>query len=142
MIINDLRLREAIPSDRPHLLLWDTPNDLQLKQLALYENAECISYRDNLISRTLSTSRFLKLHSHLPRELEAIKNICKEVSKPIVLLSDLDCLITYLYTEPDVKVTFFWKNLETTRHLQSILWIILPRKLAPVDWDKSRIQCI
>ncbi|BAZ16488.1 hypothetical protein NIES4071_83650 [Calothrix sp. NIES-4071] len=142
MQINDLKLREARPSDRPHLLFWDTPNDLELKQLALYENAECISYRNNLISRTPATSRFLKLHLHLPRELEAIKNVCTEVSKPVVLISDLDCLITYIYTEPDTKVTFFWKNLETTRHLQSILWIILPRKLAPVDWDESRIKYI
>ncbi|MBF2068021.1 MAG: hypothetical protein IGS39_26940 [Calothrix sp. C42_A2020_038] len=142
MQINDLRLREARPSDRPHLLLWDNTNDLDLKQLALYENAERISYRDNLISRTPATSRFLKLHLHLARELDAIKNMCMNRSKPVVLLCEFDCLITYLRTEPEAKLTFFWKNLDTTRHLESVLWIILPRKLAPTDWDENRVKYI
>lgn len=142
MQINDLRLREAKPSDRTHLLFWDTPNDLELKQLALYENAECISYRDNLISRTPATRRLLKLHLHLARELEEITKMCMNRSKPVVLLKDFDCLITYLRIEPEAKLTFFWKNLETTRHLESVLWIILPRKLAPTDWDERRIKYI
>jgi hypothetical protein len=140
MLIKDLKLRDATPRDRPHLLLWDTPNDLDLKQLALYENAECVSYRDNLLKRTSNTSRFLTLHIHIARELDAIRQTCAEVQKPVLLLTDFDCLITYLYVQPEAQITSFWTNLYTTRHLQSVLWIILPRRLAPPDWEEKRMQ--
>ena len=142
MQIKDLRLREAKPSDRPHLLLWDTPNDLELRQLAYRDNAECISYRTHLLSRIAPQSSFVALHHQVDRELDAIKAICFTTNKPVVLLKDLDCLITYLQVQQESPTTLFWQNLFNTRHLESILWIILPSKLAPPNWHDSRIQHI
>lgn len=142
MAIKDLKLREAKPSDRPHLLLWNTPNDLELRQLASLENAECISYRNNILSRTPTQSRFLALHMQIDQELGAIKTICADTNKPVLLLKDLDCLITYLHILPETPITLFWQSLYITRHLKSILWIILPSKLAPPIWDESRMRRI
>lgn len=142
MQIKDLKLQEAKPSDRPHLLLWDTQNDLELRQLAYRNNAEWISYRTHLLSRIATQSGFLALHYQLERELDAIKAICATTHNPVVLLKDLDYLITYLRIQPESPITLFWRNLFITRHLESILWIILPSKLAPPDWDESRIQRI
>lgn len=142
MQIKDLRLQEAKPSDRPHLLLWDTLNDLDLRQLAYRNNALVISYRTHLLSRIAPQSRFLALHHQLEREMDAIKAICATTDKPIVLLLDLDCLITYLQVRSQSPITLFWQNLFNTRHLESILWIILPSKLAPPNWHESRIQRI
>ncbi len=142
MHIKDLRLQEANPSDRPHLLLWDTLNDIELRQLVYRNNAECISYRTHLLSRIATQSGFLALHHQLERELDAIKAMCGTTSNPVVLLKDLDCLITYLNVQPESSITLFWQNLFSTRHLERVLWIILPSKLAPPNWDDSRIQRI
>lgn len=142
MRIKDLRLREAKPSDRPHLLLWDTPNDLELRQLAYCDDALLISYRTHLNSRIDPNSRYLALHLQLERELDAIKAICTTTDQPVVLLKDLDCLITYLHFSAESPITLFWQNLLNTRHLESILWIVLPSKLAPPNWHDSRMQRI
>jgi len=40
-----------------------------------------------------SSDRFLALHHHLDREEEAVKSMCSGVSKQVVLLEGLDCLI-------------------------------------------------
>ncbi|GAA6618135.1 hypothetical protein [Scytonema sp. NUACC26] len=138
MPIDDLKLREAQLSDRPHLLLWDTPSNPELKALAYRENAEVISYRTHLLNR-IDAENFLTLHLWLERELDAIKAMCANTSNPVVLLKDLDCLITYLRVRSDSPITLFWQNLFYTRHLQSILWILLPSKLTPPNWDDSRI---
>ena len=142
MQIKDLKLQYTQPSDRPHLLLWDTQHDLELRELAYRGKAECISYRTHLLSRIATQSGFLALHYQLERELDAIKAICATTQNPVVLIKDLDCLITYLRVQPESPITLFWRNLFSTRHLESILWIILPSKLAPPDWDESRIQRI
>ena len=141
MQINDLRLGEARPSDRPHLLLWNNPNDMELRQLAYRNDAECVSYRTDLLSRTAPQNRFLALHYQQDRELNAIKTICASTIKPVVLLKDLDYLITYLRVQDKSPTTLFWQNLFNTRHLESILWIILPSKLALPNWH-DRIQHI
>jgi hypothetical protein len=143
MSIKDVRLQDVKLRDRPHLLLWDTPNDLELRQLTYRENAECISYRTHLLSRPdLQSSVSLALHCWVERELDAIKAIGTNTNKPVVLLKDLDCLITYLHVQPESPITLFWQNLFNTRHLESILWIILPSQLVPPDWDESRLQRI
>jgi hypothetical protein len=51
MQIKDIRLRDATPSDKPHLLLWDKFGQQQLQLIATYENAQVVSYRQNLLSR-------------------------------------------------------------------------------------------
>ncbi|KAF3886502.1 MULTISPECIES: hypothetical protein [Nostocales] len=139
MPVDDLKLREAQPSDRPHLLIWDTPNDSELRRLVYRENADLISYRDHLLNRIDTSKPFLTLHLWLERELDAIKAMCANTSKPVVLLKDLDCLITYLHVRSNSPITLFWQNLFYTRHLQSILWILLPSQLTPSNWDDSRM---
>lgn len=137
--LNSLPLRDAKPSDRPHLLLWDSPNQADLEQISFYNHAQRISYRDNLLSRIDDKERFLVLHQYLDRELDAIRTICSKSSHTVVLLEGLDCLITYLYVQPSTPITFFWQKLSNMRHLESILWILLPTKLAPPNWTEKRI---
>ncbi|OIP72762.1 MAG: hypothetical protein AUK43_02010 [Oscillatoriales cyanobacterium CG2_30_40_61] len=141
-IINHLYLKDAKPTDIPHLLLWDTPNDLEINQLLFNNNAQQISYRDNLLGRIKKKQKFLMLHENLDQELEAIKQICEYATKPVILLTDLDILITYLYTQPDSPISLFWKQLEYMRHLQSILWILLPSKLSPPNWNKRHLESV
>ena len=142
MSIINYSLTDAQPTDIPHLLLWDTPNDWEINQLLFNNNAQKISYRDNLLSRINNKQKFLILHENLDQELEAIKKICESATKPVILLTDLDILITYLYTQPDAPISLFWQKLEYMRHLQSILWILLPSKLSPPDWNKRHLKSV
>lgn len=140
--INNLSLQDAKPTDYPHLLLWDNPNDSEISQLIFKNNAEIISYCDNLLNRINNKQEFLILNEKLDEELDAIKQIAANATKPIVLLKDLDILITYLYSKPQSPLSLFWQKLQDIRHLQTILWILLPTKLSPPNWDKKRIQNI
>lgn len=140
MPIKDLKLQNVKLRDRPYLLQWDTPNDSELRKLAYCDNAEVISYRTDLLRRIEPESRYLSLHHQLERELAAIKAICANTNKPVVLLKDLDYLITYLHIQTESPITLFWSNLFNTRHLESILWIILPTQLVPPNWDERLKQ--
>lgn len=140
MHLSDLRLREANPKDCPHLLLWDNPEPDQLHRLAWREDAKLVSYRDDLLKRIEPQSRFLALHHQCDRELAAIRALCDQTTEPVVLLQDLDCLIAYLSVQPNSPITLFWQSLLNTRHLDRILWIILPSQVAPPDWQKHRLQ--
>lgn len=134
-----LRVR---PDDRVHLLVWDAPNELELRHITFYNNAHWISYRANLLQRLNPGEQFLTLQHYLDRELEAIKSMCSGVEKQVVLLEGLDCLITYLSSRSPSHTTLFWNNLEKTRKLEKILWILLPHKLAPKTWSEDRIKRI
>ncbi|PPJ64009.1 hypothetical protein [Cuspidothrix issatschenkoi] len=138
--INNLSLPDAKPTDYPHLLLWDNYNDAEIQQLAFHNNAEIISYRDNLISRINSKQKYLVLQENLSQELAAIREICEQTNKPIVLLKDLEILVTYLYSKPSSPMSLFWQQLGSMRHLASILWIVLPTRIYPINWHKKRIQ--
>lgn len=140
--ISNLLLRNARPDDRVHLLLWDTPNPVELSQITLYNGAQRVSYRENLVQRISPGAKFLTLHHQVDEELEIIKSICDQVVKPVVLLEGLDCLITYLNTQPGDYITLFWSSLENTRKLHRLLWILLPHKLAPKTWSEARIKRI
>lgn len=140
MQTRDLSLREAIPADSPHLLLWDSFDALQLRSLSYRDDAEVVSYRENLLSRLPPKNSSLALHQNIDRELKAIRQICDSSHKKVVILRDLDCLITYLYVQPESRITLFWQTLFRTRHLNSILWILLPSKLAPPIWTENRLQ--
>jgi hypothetical protein len=142
LTINNLSLQDAKPTDSPHLLLWDNPHNLEIQHILFNNNAQLVSYRDNLLSRVNSKSPFLILDKKLGEELDAIKQISADATKPIVLLKDLDILITYLYSQPQAPISLFWKKLGDMRHLESSLWIILPTQLKPQDWDKKRIHLI
>lgn len=137
--ISNLLLRNARPDDRAHLLLWDTPNPVELTQLALYNGAQQVSYRDHLVQRIAPNARSLALQNQIDEELDAIRSICEQAVKPVVLLEGLDCLITYLNTQPGDHITLFWSTLENTRKLPRLLWIILPHKLAPKTWPEARL---
>ena len=137
--IASLLLRDARPSDRVHLLLWDTPNPFELDQITRYNNAQRVNYRDNLLQRTDPTAKFLTLQHKVDEELAELQTLCKETVKPVVLLEGLDCLITYLNVQPGAYTTLFWSNLENIRKLESLLWIILPHKLAPKTWSETRL---
>jgi hypothetical protein len=137
--IANLLLRDARPSDRAHLLLWDTPNPFELDQITRYNNAQRISYRENLLQRISPNAKFLTLHHQVDEELAEIKNVCDQSAKPVVLLEGLDCLITYLNTQPGDHITLFWSSLENTRKLQRLLWIVLPHKLVLKTWPETRL---
>jgi hypothetical protein len=139
--IASLPLRDARPDDQAHLLLWDTPNSLELRQILLYNGAQHVNYRENLLQRTEPGTNFLNLHYQVEEEFNAIRSICAQTSSPVVLLEGLDCLITYLHNQSGNHITLFWSTLEQTRKLQSLLWIILPHKLAPTTW-KTRVHKI
>jgi hypothetical protein len=140
--IANLLLRDARPDDKVHLLLWDTPTEAELQHIAFYNNAHRVNYRENLLQRINPSDRFLTLHHDLDKDLEAIKSMCAGVNKQMVLLEGLDCLITYLYVQPNSHITLFWNNLEKTRKLEKLLWILLPYKLAPSIWSEERIKRI
>lgn len=137
--IASLPLRDARPDNQAHLLLWDTPNPFELDQIARYNNAQRVSYRDNLLHRTSPDAKSLTLHRKVDEEMGAIKSICEQSMKPVVLLEGLDCLITYLSVQPSDHITLFWSNLQNTRKLQSLLWIILPHKIVPKTWPEARL---
>jgi hypothetical protein len=141
-MINNLFLQDAKPTDKPHLLLWDNPDNLEVTQLLFKNNAQLVSYRDNLLSRINSNGKSLTLHQKLDQELDAIKQIPAAATKPIVLLKDLDILITYLYTKPKSPIDLFWEKMADMRHLQSILWILLPTQPHPINWDQKRITIV
>lgn len=140
--ISNLPLHNARPEDRVHLLLWDTPNPDELRQITFYNDAQLVSYRENLVQRISPGAKFLTLHHQVDEELEIIKSICNQAVKPVVLLEDLDCLITYLNTQPGDHITLFWSSLENTRKLHRMMWILLPHKLAPKTWSEARIKRI
>ncbi|BAY08113.1 hypothetical protein [Calothrix sp. NIES-2098] len=133
-------LRHARPDDRIHLLLWDRPDETELVRIAHYNNAHRANYRKNLLQRIHPAENFLALHHNLDIELSAIKSMCSGVSKQIVLLEGLDCLITYLRVTSGSRITLFWKQLEETRKLERLLWILLPQQLAPKNWPSERIK--
>ncbi|MEM1392939.1 MAG: hypothetical protein AAF915_09985 [Cyanobacteria bacterium P01_D01_bin.50] len=138
----DIRLRDARPDDKIHLLLWDNPDENELVRTALYNNAKRVNYRENLLQRINQGEYFLALHHDLDRELQAIKSMCFGVNEKVILLENLDCLITYLQVHSGSKITLFWNNLEKARKLEKLLWILLPHQLAPKNWSEERIKRI
>ncbi|MFN7465214.1 MAG: hypothetical protein ACK5WL_23615 [Pseudanabaena sp.] len=130
--INQLALDKVELRDRPYLLYTDTLSKTALNQLVFRYTAERVSYREDLIKRHTSTSKsgYLNLQLHSNRELDAIKQICQNATKPIVLLEDLDILLAYLATRPNSPLQLFWRNLAATRQLACPIWILLPKTWA------------
>ncbi|MER3492394.1 MAG: hypothetical protein C4323_08685 [Mastigocladus sp. ERB_26_2] len=141
MIANpNICLQGVRPDNQVHLLLWDTPNENDLVRIVLYNNALRVNYRENLLQRINQSDRFLTLHHDLERELTAIKFMCSGIKEQMVLLEGLDCLITYLQVYSPRYLTLFWNNLEKTRKLERILWVILPHQLVPKSWPAMRMK--
>jgi len=127
--INQLKLDKVELRDRPYLLYADKLSKTALNQLVFRYTADHVSYRNDLITRHTSTSKssYLNLQYQTERELEAIKQICQNATKPIVLLEDLDVLLTYLATRSNSHLNLFWQKLASTRQLACPLWIVLPK---------------
>lgn len=139
--ISQLALDKVELRDRPYLLYTDKLSKNALNQLVFRYTADRVSYRDDLIKRHTSTSKsgYLNLQLHISREVEAIKQICQNATKSIVLLEDLDILLTYLYTRSNSPLNLFWRNLATTRQLACPLWILLPKTWATEMSDKENL---
>jgi hypothetical protein len=134
--INSLPLKDAKPTDRPHFLVWDTPNEADLQQIVFYNNAQRVNYRDNLLNRTNPQESFLVLHQQIDRELNAVRSICSECNSPVVILEELDCLMTYLSIYGQKEL--FWHKLLNLRQLASLLWILLPTELILYNIPQKR----
>ena len=139
--INQLALDKVELRDRPYLLYTDKLSKTALNQLAFRYTADRVSYRDDLIKRhtSVSQSGYLNLQMHISREVEAIKQICQNATKPIVLLEDLDILLTYLHTRPNSPLQLFWRNLAATRQLACPMWILLPKTWETEMSDKKSL---
>lgn len=138
--INSPQLPPAQPSDRPHILLTENFDEAHLAHISFYNNAKRINYRQNLLSRLKPADKFLLLHLYLDRELNAIRTICAENNSEIIILEKLDYLITYLAISPNSTLSLFWQKLSTMRHLEAVLWIILPPSLTPPPvWPEKQI---
>ena len=126
--INQLALDKVELRDRPYLLYTDKLSKPALSHLVFRYTADRVSYRDDLIKRhtSVSQSGYLNLQVHSSREIEAIKQICRDVIKPIVILEDLDILLVYLATRSRSQLDSFWHKLATTRQLACPIWILLP----------------
>jgi hypothetical protein len=137
--IKNVSLKDAKPSDRPHFLICDTFNELYLKEIACFNRAEIIDYRENLLDRIEPQDKFLLLHQHIDREINIIRSICCKSDYPVVIIQNLDYLITYLSSHPNSSLSIFWNQLLKLRQLTKILWIILPNKLVNPQIPEKRI---
>ena len=133
-------LNDASPTDRVHLLVQSSSDDVRLKYTCVVHNAQLIPYRENLLGRVGGTDRFLALDRHLDREVNAIRAICQEYRGQLVVLEGLDILISYLRARSTVFARLFVQRLSQLRQLEATLWIVLPAALVPADWPISRLK--
>lgn len=135
-----LILKNATPRDRAHILMCAAPDDFMLDHLCLEQNGQRVSYRADLSDRLHSDQTHLALNYHLDQEIDAIRGIClRHQNHSFVLLTELDCLLTYLRVVQDGSSEDFLKKLERLRQLQTPLWILLPPRLVPDQWPSERV---
>ena len=135
-----INLLDAVPTDRPHLLVQAGPDDLRLRQLCIANNAEYVSYRDDLLSRISGTERFLVLDRNIDRELDAVRMICVKLQGRVIVLDGLDVVITYLRARSPLFAKLFVDRLINMRQLDAVLWVALPATLVPEDWPTLRLK--
>jgi len=142
--LNDLPIAAAKPSDRPHILVWNTFTDDNLEDLRFRHGTHRVSYRKDLLQRheATSSSSFLALNRRIDREIQAIRDLCEHCPQSYIQLEDLDRLITYLASTNSKDLDLFWQQLIDLRQLPKILWIILPSSLVPSHWPSDRIQYV
>ena len=137
---DNVQLRSAIPSDQPHLLAWDAADSISVRSLCNAQNADYVNYRDNLLGRTSNADKFLVLDRYVDRELKVIRDLCRKPPSQMLVLHELDVLLAYLESRPGRTINLFWDRLLRTRHLQAVLWIVLPTSCIPSRWPECRIQ--
>lgn len=126
--------------DRPHLLAWDCADVLSVRQLCSSLSAEYINYRDDLIGRTKPSERFLVLDRYIDRELDVLRRYCSQTSRRVVVLHELDVLLAYLQSRPGPMLDVFLERLLRVRHLDALLWIVLPNSCVPTRWPEQRVK--
>lgn len=139
--LNNVKLNVKLV-DRPYLLVWDKPTELEIEIICSTNNAQRISYRDNLLERIKKNERFLVLEHQVDCEINAIRKLVATSEKSIVFLEDLDLLITYLNIKSGDSAALFSHKLCTLRQLEKILWILLPSKLLPKNWPENRLLLV
>lgn len=140
----DLPITTATPSDRPHILVWDTCNEDGLQTLCFRHGTHRANYAQELISRhsQQSQSKYLLLSKRIDREIESLRDIGSASPKSYVQLEGLDRLITYLAVDSSENLRLFWQRLTDLRQLPKRFWIILPSTLVPSDWPKDRLHFV
>ena len=142
--LNDLPITTATPSDRPHILVWDTCNEDGLQTLCFRHGTYRANYAQDLISRHTqqSNSKYLLLSKRIDREIESLRDIGNDSPKSNVQLEGLDRLITHLAVDSSDNLRLFWQKLADLRQLPKRFWIILPSTLVPSDWPQSRLHIV
>ncbi|MGB3787984.1 MAG: hypothetical protein WA949_08235 [Phormidesmis sp.] len=142
--LSDLPITTATPSDRPHILVWDTCNEDGLQTLCFRYGTYRANYAQDLISRHAqqSKSQYLLLSKRIDREIESLRNIGHDSPKSNVQLEGLDRLITYLAVDSSDNLRLFWQKLADLRQLPKRFWIILPSTLVSSDWPQSRLHLV
>jgi hypothetical protein len=147
--LNDLPIATAVPSDRPHLLLWDSAHSLSrhtLEDLRYRHGTHRVDYRQYLLDRhtAQSSSPNLLLHRRLDREVQALRDLCADsaIPKSYIQLEGLETLITYIATVSPADLGLFWQQLIDLRHLPKRLWIVLPKSLVSDRFPRDRCHII
>jgi hypothetical protein len=135
-----INLLDAVPTDRPHLLVQSGPDDLGLRHLCIQNNAEYVSYRQDLLARISGNERFLVLDRNIDRELDAVRTICVKLQARVIVLDGLDVVITYLRARSPIFENIFVHRLLNMRQLEGVLWVALPATLVPEDWPTLRLK--
>jgi hypothetical protein len=140
--LNNIPIATATPSDRPHLLVWDTCNDDGLEQLRFRHGTHRIHYGKNLVDRhsNQSESQYLSLDRRISREIQALRDLVAASPTSYIQLEGLDRLITYLLITDSGALNLFWQQLIDLRQLPKRLWLILPSSLIPSNWPPTQLH--
>lgn len=133
-------LLDAELRDRPNILAWDRADVLSVRQLCSSLNAEYVNYRDDLIVRTRPSERFLVLDRYIDRELDVLRGFCSQTSRRVVVLHELEVLLAYLQSRPGPMLDVFAERLLRIRHLNALLWIVLPSSCVSNRWPEQRVK--
>lgn len=143
-LLNDLPITTATPSDRPHILAWDTCDEDGLQSLYFRYGTYRANYAQELLARHTqqSKSKYLALDRRINREIQSLRDIGSTSPRSCVQLEGLDRLITYLAVSSSSDLGIFWQQLIDLRQLPKRLWIILPNTLIPPDWPLERLHVV
>jgi hypothetical protein len=142
--LKDLPIATAKPSDRPHILIWDSFQEEDLERLRFHHGTYRANYRRDLLQRheAKSSSKFLRLDQRVDREIQSIRDLCDASPQSYVQLEECDRLITYLACTGGDSLTVFWQKLIDLRQLPKLLWIILPSSLVSPAFPSDRVHRI
>lgn len=133
-------LRKAAPIDRPHLLVCKQPfSAYVLERTRLENDAQIVSYRDDLLQRLEPNENALYLHRKLDRECNALRQLARDTLTPVLIVTDVDILLTNLSAHSHLEAQTFAHRLIWLRQLPCLVWIVLPIALLPPEWPKERL---